>query len=82
MESWIASNWWWVWPIAFAVAYVTYHIRRRGEGESVSRGIYAVFPVLDPNGTERRQLTPRAFVLLAIALIIVLLAAFLVPHFT
>jgi hypothetical protein len=81
MESWIANNWWWVWPIVVAVAYITYRVRSRGEGEPVSRGVYAVFPVLDPNGTEQRQLTPRVVGLFAIGLVIILVAVLFVPGF-
>ena len=83
MGQWLAANWWWVWALVGGSGFVAYRVHRRGGEESMPvRVLYALFPVLDPNSEERRQLTPRAVILVGLGLIIIAIASLLVPGFS
>lgn len=69
--AWLSENWWMVWGIGGGLGYIAYRVYARGGEESLGvRMLYAFAPVLDPNSSERRQLTPRALVLFGIGLLL------------
>jgi hypothetical protein len=57
--------------------YVAARVRMRGGDETLAaRVLYVVVPVLDAKSAERRSLTPRAFVLWLIGMVIVVIYMF------
>jgi hypothetical protein len=82
MEAWLARYWWLVWSLVAFTALVTYRIRRRGGDESLpARVVYALCPDTDPENKNRRQVTPLAFILVAVGMVIVLIAILVVALF-
>ena len=82
MEKWFAENWWVIWGVVGSAAYIAYRVHRRDGDESLPvRLLDTLVPVLDAKSEERRQLTPRAFVLFGVGVLIILAAILFVPGF-
>ena len=75
METWLASNWYWLLPIVAGPALLAYKVHRRGGDESLPRRVlFTMFPILDSNSELRRKMTPLQVALLAIGMLVFLVA--------
>jgi hypothetical protein len=79
---WLAQNWHWVWALVClaALTALVVHWRRRPEGRA-ARAFFYLFPFADPTGRAAPQVTLRAIAFFVLGLLILLLAAILVPGF-
>ena len=85
--SWIIQNWYVVWGLLCLVAVFAAGIHFRNNPETKgARVFFFLVPVadptiLDPKSTNPFRFTPRALLLFALGLLILLLAALFVPNF-
>ncbi|MFO1313115.1 MAG: hypothetical protein U1F41_13725 [Burkholderiales bacterium] len=76
---WLIENWRLVWMIVVAGGIVVAGVpARRNPDRHTSRIVFTLFPAFNPD-VQRRQVTPLSMWLVGLGLLIVALAAALVP---
>jgi len=80
--AWLAENGHTVWALFCLAVLSTLIVRWRRNPESrAARAFFYFLPFADPTGRASPQVTPRALILFALGLLILLLAAIFVPRF-
>lgn len=80
MTEWFVRYWWLLFGLAASGSYVAWRMHTdRAEGSFLRRVLYALFPALNPESAERRQLTPHMIWLVAIGLLLVSLLSLFRP---
>ena len=81
--TWITQYWYLIFGIVGGASFIVIRMRRRGGAEPfLTRLLYSIVPLLDPQSEERKSLTPRALVLFVVALAILALVILFVPGFS